>query len=83
MQIWNNMQLPLGHVAKIMLWTTHRELVKRFSEELGIFLSPEVYRSFMDGIIAPDQWQDYPHHYGKSGKNKTVSYDVKRMLPWG
>ena len=29
-------------------------------------MSDEVAHSFRNGIVAPDQWKDYPHHHGKS-----------------
>ena len=51
-----------------MLWKTHRRISREVLIRLGKYQSPEVFHSFMNGTIAPDQWQDYPHHYGKSEK---------------
>jgi hypothetical protein len=49
-----------------MLWKTHIRISFEVLRRLGISLSDEVYQSFKSGILAPDQWKDYPHHYGKS-----------------
>jgi hypothetical protein len=51
-----------------MLWKTHLRISFEVLRRLGISLSDEVDQSFRNGILAPDQWQDYPHHYGKSHK---------------
>ncbi len=51
-----------------MLWRTHLRISFEVLERLEIDLSPQVKQKFRDGIIAPDQWKDYPHHYGKSDK---------------
>jgi len=53
-----------------MLWKTHIRISLEVLRRLGIYLSPEVFQSFKNGIIAPDKWQDFPHHYGKSEKIK-------------
>lgn len=50
-----------------MLWKTHIRIGNEVLRRLGISLSNEVYNRFKEGIIAPDNWKDYPHHYGKSG----------------
>jgi hypothetical protein len=49
-----------------MLWKTHIRISFEVLRKLGISLSNEVFQSFKNGILAPDQWKDYPHHYGKS-----------------
>lgn len=49
-----------------MLWKTHVRISNEVLRRLGITLSGEVYSRFKEGIIAPDQWRDYPHHHGKS-----------------
>ncbi len=51
-----------------MLWKTHIRISFEVLRQLGISLSSEVTESFKNGILAPDQWQDYPHHHGKSEK---------------
>jgi hypothetical protein len=38
---------------------------------LDISLTDEVAQSFKNGILAPDKWKDYPHHYGKSEEIET------------
>jgi hypothetical protein len=53
-------------MCKHMLWKTHVRISYEVLRRLGISLSDEVAKSFKDGILAPDQWKDYPHHYGKS-----------------
>ena len=49
-----------------MLWKTHLRISFEVLRRLGISLSSEVAQSFKNGILAPDQWKDYPHHHGKS-----------------
>jgi hypothetical protein len=49
-----------------MLWKTHIRISFEALRRLGISLSNEVAQSFKNGILAPDQWKDYPHHHGKS-----------------
>lgn len=49
-----------------MLWKTHISISNQVLRTIGINLSDEVYSKYKAGIIAPDQWQDFPHHYGKS-----------------
>lgn len=51
-----------------MLWKTHVRIGFEVLRQLGISLSSEVAESFKNGILAPDQWQDYPHHHGKLEK---------------
>jgi hypothetical protein len=38
---------------------------------LNVNLSSDVYSRFKEGVLAPDQWQDFPHHYGKSDAIQT------------
>ncbi len=58
-----------------MLWKTHIAISNQALKIVGISLSYEVLSKFKDGIIAPDQWKDYPHHYGKS---KTIAANLLR-----
>ncbi len=37
-------------------------------DQLGIFLTDKEFSNLKDGAIAPDQWKDYPHHFGKEDK---------------
>jgi len=53
-------------MCKHMLWKTHVRISFEVLRRLGISLSNEVAQSFKNGILAPDQWKDYPHHHGKS-----------------
>ena len=49
-----------------MLWKTHIRISNEVLRRLGITLSYDVYERFKEGVLAPDHWKDYPHHYGKS-----------------
>jgi hypothetical protein len=49
-----------------MLWKTHIAISNQVLKQLGIHLSYENYERYKAGVIAPDQWNDYPHHHGKS-----------------
>jgi hypothetical protein len=49
-----------------MLWKTHQRISKEVMARLGLWLTREEFSSLMEGAIAPDKWQDWPHHYGKS-----------------
>ena len=49
-----------------MLWKTHIRISNEVLRRLEITLSNDVYERFKEGVIAPDRWKDYPHHYGKS-----------------
>lgn len=53
-----------------MLWKTHLRISFEVLRILGVSLSDEVAQSFKNGILVPDQWKDYPHHHGKSGRTK-------------
>jgi hypothetical protein len=53
-----------------MLWKTHIRISIEVLRRLGVFLPPDVFDSFKNGIIAPDKWRDFPHHYGKSEQIK-------------
>lgn len=33
-------------------------------------MPPELFMCLKNGVIAPDKWEDFPHHYGKSEKIK-------------
>lgn len=48
-----------------MLWKTHIRISKQVMDELRISLTDLEFSKLKDGVIAPDQWKDYPHHYGK------------------
>jgi hypothetical protein len=51
-----------------MLWKTHIAISTETLRRVGINLSRETYERYKAGVIAPDQWQDYPHHHGKSNE---------------
>jgi hypothetical protein len=58
-----------------MLWKTHIRISNEVLRRLNINLPSDVYSRFKEGLLAPDQWQDYPHHYGKSG---AIQYNLQR-----
>ena len=54
-----------------MLWRTHIRISNEVLRRLNVNLSTDTYSKFKAGILAADQWQDYPHHYGKCGAIQT------------
>jgi hypothetical protein len=62
-----------------MLWKTHIRISNEVLRRLGINLSSEVYSKFKDGILAPDQWKDFPHHHGKS---EEIENSLMRARQW-
>ena len=69
-----------------MLWKTHLRISFEVMRRLEISLSPEVSQKFKEGIIAPDKWKDFPHHYGKSRQiqqslNNSRGYFLKDDFP--
>jgi len=57
-------------MCKHMLWKTHLRISFEVLRIIDVSLSNEVAQSFKNGVLTPDQWKDYPHHYGKSRKIK-------------
>ncbi len=49
-----------------MLWNTHIRITTEVISRLGIRLTGEELSALKEGVVAPDKWKDYPHHYGKS-----------------
>ena len=49
-----------------MLWKTHIRISNEVLRRLNVNLPSDVYSRFKEGVLVPDQCQDYPHHYGKS-----------------
>lgn len=49
-----------------MLWKTHLRISFEVLRRIGVSMSSEESLRFKAGVLAPDQWQDYPHHHGKS-----------------
>ena len=49
-----------------MLWKTHLRISNEVLHKLGISLSSPQAKNLKEGVIEPDKWRDYPHHYGKS-----------------
>jgi hypothetical protein len=63
-----------------MLWKTHRRISHEVLTRLGKYQPPEVFQSFMNGTVAPDKWEDFPHHYGKSESIKQNLMKSRRYL---
>ena len=57
-------------MCRPMLWKTHLRISYEVLRKLDIFLTPQVSQGFKDGIVAPDKWKDFPHHYGKTEQIK-------------
>lgn len=49
-------------------------------KKLDISLNPQTEKKFKDGVIAPDQWKDYPHHHGKTQKIKQYLVASRRCF---
>src|SRR4030065_2400235 len=49
-----------------MLWRTHLRVSFEVLRRIGVSMSSEESLRFKAGVLAPDQWKDYPHHHGKS-----------------
>ena len=61
-----------------MLWKTHIRLSYKVFDKLGISLSSQEEKNLKDGVIAPDKWKDYPHHYGTSQKIRKYLTEARR-----
>jgi len=48
-----------------MLWRTHIRLANEILHRLGKSKFSDEAASLREGIIAPDKWEDFPHHHGK------------------
>lgn len=48
-----------------MLWKTHIRITRTVLERLQIQLTSEDFSRLKEGLLSPDKWQNYPHHYGK------------------
>jgi len=46
---------------------THIRLANQIVSKTGISIYSEEAKYLRGGSIAPDQWKNYPHHYGKEG----------------
>jgi len=49
-----------------MLWQTHIRIANEVFRRLDIPRSSAEAERLREGILSPDKWGDYPHHYGKS-----------------
>jgi len=60
-----------------MLLSTHKRIAERIATELKLDLHETA--SFIKGIVRPDYWKDYPHHYGKEDKIRRYILDARRL----
>ncbi len=49
-----------------MLWQTHLRIVNEVLFSLRISKGSVEAAQLREGVLAPDKWGNYPHHYGKS-----------------
>ena len=49
-----------------MLWKTHIRITFEVARRLGISLSGMAAERLREGVLAPDRWGNYPHHFGKT-----------------
>jgi len=62
-----------------MLWKTHIRISKEVLYRLRLPLSSEEASRLKDGVVAPDKWGDYPHHYGKSAMIRKYLMESRRF----
>lgn len=64
-----------------MLWKTHIRVSFEALRRIGVSLSSQESLKFKEGVLAPDRWKDYPHHYGKTEAiRKNLLYSRKCFL---
>jgi hypothetical protein len=63
-----------------MLWTTHRRLTKEICIKLRLSNSSIEAKNLIDGVLAPDKWKDYPHHYGRIKSIQQYLLESRRLF---
>lgn len=63
-----------------MLWQTHIRIANEVLFKLGISKSSVEADRLREGSVTPDKWEDYPHHYGKSGKIEKYVLEARRLF---
>jgi len=61
-----------------MLWVTHIRITREVLRRLKIPESSEEAEELKKGVLEPDQWGDYPHHYGKAGRTRDYIMYARR-----
>ena len=56
-----------------MFKSTHIRLANRVASRIGIDIDSEEATHLRRGSVAPDEWMDFPHHYGRRS-------DIKRRI---
>jgi len=63
-----------------MLWETHIRITNEVLHKLGIPMSSEETALLREGLVIPDKWKDYPHHYGKSSSIRKYIMEARRFF---
>jgi len=66
-----------------MLWETHIRISNEVLHRLGITLSSVEEDQLRKGVLIPDRWRDYPHHYGKSNAIKRYILEARSFFLTG
>jgi len=62
-----------------MLWKTHIRIANEVLHKLMIPESSAEAAKFREGSVTPDEWKDYPHHYGKSSSIREYILKARRF----
>jgi hypothetical protein len=63
-----------------MLWKTHTRITFEVMKQLGIPLSNLEASRLREGVLSPDKWGDYPHHYKKESEIQTNLLTSRKYL---
>jgi hypothetical protein len=63
-----------------MLWKTHIRITEEVLHRLGMSESSAEAVQLREGVLAPDKWGDYPHHYGKSRAIQKYLVEARQFL---
>jgi len=66
-----------------MLWSTHRRIANEVMQRLGFSTVSAEAAMLKEGVLAPDKWGDYPHHYGKSNAITKYVLDARNLFLQG
>ena len=63
-----------------MLWKTHIRICKEVLNELRLNTSAIEASRLRDGVVEPDKWEDWPHHFGKSDEIRKYLLESRRLF---
>jgi hypothetical protein len=66
-----------------MLWETHIRIANEVLQRLKLSISSVEAQQLRKGIIIPDRWGDYPHHFGKSNTIKKYLLEARGLFLLG